>query len=66
MEHDVQLPRWPDETWETLELCFYDQGMLGVVEVVDLCRDGCKQEAGEVEWRCGDPGGWLAGVLELL
>ena len=66
MEHDVQLPQWPDETWETLELCFYDQGKLGVVEVVDLCRGGCKQEAGEVEWRCGDPGGWLAGVLELL
>ena len=45
--HGVQVPQWSDVICETLALCLCDQGKLEGEEVVDLFRDGCKQEAGE-------------------
>ena len=47
MGHGVQVPQWSDVNCESLALCLCDQGKLEGGEVVDLFRDGCKQEAGE-------------------
>ena len=58
MGHGVQLPQWPDVTYESLTLCLRDPGKLEGGEVVDLFRDGCKQEAGEafgLDLSCAPP-----------